>query len=86
MAMTNTFVVIDCKQRKIVLATPSARKAQSMLEKGRKVEIWIDNIHFDTVYSKQAEKLKPFTLQEKQWIGKKQKRAEDRNKRRRSGK
>lgn len=84
--MANAFVVIDCKQRKTVLATLSARKAQSVLRKGLKVEIWIDNIHFDTVYSKQVEKLKPFTLQEKQWIGKKQKRAEERNKRRKYGK
>lgn len=84
--MANAFVVIDCKRRKVVLTTLSARKAQSVLRKGLKVEIWIDNIHFDTVYSKQFEKFKPFTLQEKQWIGKKQKRAEERNKRRRSGK
>lgn len=84
--MANAFVVIDCKRRKTILATLSARKAQNMLAKGIKVEIWIDNIHFDTVYSRQADKFKPFTLQEKQWIGKKQKRAEERNKRRRSGK
>ena len=84
--MANAFVVIDCKQRKAVLTTLSARKAQSALRKGLKVEIWIDNIHFDTVYSKQSEKFLPFTLQERQWICKKQKRAEQRNKRRKHGK
>lgn len=84
--MANVFVVIDCKQRKTILATPSARKAQSVLRKGLKVEVWIDNIHFETIYSKQLEKFKPFTLQEKQWIGRKQKYAEERNRRRSHGK
>lgn len=84
--MANAFVVIDCKQRKVVLTTLSARKAECVLRKGLKVEIWIDNIHFDTVYSKQADKFKPFTLQEKQYIERKQKRAEERNRRRRHGK
>lgn len=86
MAMTNTFVVIDCKQRKTVLATPSASKAKCVLRKGLKVEIWIDNIHFETVYSQQLDKLIPFTLQEKQYIQRKQKHAEKRNRRRKSGK
>lgn len=80
--MANVFVIIDCKQRKTVLATLSARKAQDMLRKGLKVEIWIDNVHVDTVYSKQSDKFKPFILKEKQWIGKKQRQAELRNKRR----
>lgn len=84
--MANAFVVIDCKQRKTILATLSAQKAKCVLRKGLKVEIWVDNIHFDTVYSNQVDKLKPFTLQEKQWMSKKQKRAEERNKRRRCGK
>ena len=84
--MANAFVVVDCERRKIVLTTLSAYKAQCVLRKGLKVEIWIDNIHFDTVYSKQVEKFKPFVLQEKQYIGRKQKRAEERNKRRKYGK
>lgn len=84
--MANVFVVIDCKQRKTILATPSATKAQSALKKGLKVEVWIDNIHFDTIYSKHLEKFKPFTLQEKQWIGRRQKYAEGRNRRRNHGK
>lgn len=84
--MANVFVVIDCKQRKTMLVTLSARKAKSVLGKGLKVEIWIDNIHFDTVYSKQIDKFIPFVLQEKQYIGRKQRRAEERNKRRKYGK
>lgn len=84
--MANAFVVINCKQRKIILTTLSARKAQDTLKKGLKVEIWIDNIHFDTIYSRQIEKFKPFTLQEKQWIGKKQKAAERRNRMRKQRK
>lgn len=79
----NVFVVVNCKQRKVILATPSARKAQSMLKQGIKIEIWVDNIHFDTAYSKQSEKFKPFVLQEKQYIGRKQRKAEKRNRQRR---
>lgn len=82
--MANVFVVVDCKRRKPVLATPSARKAMSMLKVGARVEVWIDNIHIETIYSKRPEKFKPFVLQEKQYIGRKQKRAEERNRNRRS--
>ena len=81
--MANVFVVINCKQRKTIIATLSARKAKSMLQKGLKVEVWIDNIHIETIYSKESQKFKPFVLQEKQWIGKKQKKAEERNRYRR---
>lgn len=84
--MSNVFVVIDCKNRKPILATPSAGKAHEALNKGVKIEIWVDNIHLDTAYSWQPEKLKPFILQEKQYIARKQKRAEDRNKRRKRNK
>ena len=84
--MANAFVVVDCKQRKTVLATLSARKAMCVLRKGLKVEVWVDNIYIDTIYSTQVEKFKPFTLQEKQYIERKQRMAEKRNKRRKSGK
>ena len=84
--MANAFVVIDCKQRKTVLATLSAKKAKCVLRKGFIVEVWIDNIRFDTIYSNQIDKFKPFTLQEKQYIERKQKKAEERNKRRKHGK
>lgn len=82
--MANAFVVVDCKQRNVVLTTLSARKAKCTLRKGLKVEIWIDNIKFDTVYSTQANKFESFTLQEKQYIERKQKRAEKKNKKRKS--
>lgn len=82
--MANVFVVVDCKKRKPVLATPSARKAMSTLKVGVRIEVWVDNIHIETIYSKQPEKFKPFVLQEKQYIGRKQKRAEERNRNRRS--
>jgi hypothetical protein len=84
--LANVFVTIDCKQRKVVLTTLSARKAQSVIRKGLKVEIWIDNIHFDTVYSNQIKKFQSFILQEKQYIGRKQRLAEEKNKRRKRGK
>ena len=84
--MSNVFVVVNCKKRKTILATPSANKALGALTKGIKIEIWVDNIFFDVAYSWQSQKLKPFVLQEKQYIGRKQKRAEERNKRRKRGK
>lgn len=80
--MSNVFVVIDCKKRKTILATPSANKATGALTKGIKIEIWVDGILFDVVYFKQKEKLKSFILQEKQFIARKQKKAEERNKKR----
>lgn len=84
--MASAFVVINCKQRKTVLTTLSARKAKNALIKGLKVEIWVDNNLFDTAYSNQTEKLNIFVAKEKQFIGRKQKMAEERNKRRRCGK
>lgn len=78
--MANTFVVYHCKKRKVLFATPSARKARDMLQKGLKVEVWVDNAHADTIYSKEFKKFQPYVTQEKEYIGRKQKAAELRNK------
>lgn len=85
--MSIVFVVIDCKKRKTVLATPSASKATRALKEvksGLKVEVWDDHACVMVVYSKDFHKLDPYIQLEKQYIGRKQKRAEERNKRRRS--
>lgn len=82
MASLNVFVVVDCKKRKPILVTHSARKAKNLLEKGMRVEVWADNAHVSTIYSKHRDKFIPYVWQEREYIGKKQKKAEERNKRR----
>lgn len=85
--MPNVFVVVDCKKRKPILATSSARKATGTLRNatsGLRVEVWDDHVHIVTVYHNDLYKLDPYVQLEKQYIGRKQKKAEERNKRRRS--
>jgi hypothetical protein len=87
--MSNVFVVIDCKKRKPILATPSARKATGTLKNvksGLRVEVWDDHACVTIAYPKNLYKLDPYVQLEKQYIGRKQKQAEKRNKRRKRGK
>ena len=84
MAKYNTFVVCDCKKRRNLLVTSSARKAETELVKGFKVEVWNENAHIETVYYNHAECLDKYIKVEKQYIAEKQKRATERNKQRRS--
>ena len=84
MANYNTFLVIDCKARKPVLVTSSARKARNEFRKGRRVEVWNDNIILETIrytdLRKEKDPLLPYLKKEMEYIGQKQKRAEARNK------
>lgn len=83
--MANIFVVIDCKKRKPVLVTSSAKKAAETLKSvnsGLKVEIWSDNAWYDVVYANSPHELDEYIRLEKEYIGRKQKKAEERNKRR----
>ena len=43
MANYNTFIVIDCNDRKPILTTSSARKAYKHLEVGKRIEVWNNN-------------------------------------------
>lgn len=82
--MVNTFVVIDCKERKNILVTNSARKAKDRIYVGAKIEVWNNNgIHMETIYSRNIGKIHKYTSLQKQFICDKQKHAEQRNKRRR---
>ena len=81
MANYNTFIVVDSKSRKSILTTSSARKAKRLLEVGKKIEVWNDNSKVDTVYYNQEIKMKPFVSAEKDYIRKKQRQAELRNRR-----
>lgn len=78
----NTFVVVDCKTRKNVLVTSSARKATAMLQKGRKIEVWNVNQKVEVIYSKTHREpfpMKCYIEAEKEYFGKKQRAAEHRN-------
>ena len=80
----NSFVVVECKTRTNVLCTQSARKALAALEKGRKIEVWNNGSLVESVYSTDGELFQPYVEAEKAYIAEKQKRATERNERRRS--
>lgn len=84
MAKYNTFVVYDCRGRKNLLVTSSARKAKSMLSVGIKIEVWNENTFVECIYSKTKERINKYINEEKKYIANKQARAEQRNKRRKS--
>jgi hypothetical protein len=83
MAKYNTFLVIDCKTRKPILTTSSARKANRLLTTGVRVEVWNDNKKVEIIYDtdkKEKNPLSPYITLEKEYIRKKQAKAEERNK------
>lgn len=86
MANYNTFIVIDCKKRRPILTTSSARKANKELKAGIRIEVWNDNKKIEVIYEsdKRREKypLGPYIEQEKAYIRKKQELATLRNARR----
>lgn len=82
--MTNAFVVVNCKTRKPTLVTLSARKARSVCEKGVRIEVWSNDSMIEAIYSSEVEKFKPYVQQEKEFIGMKQRKAEERNRKRRN--
>lgn len=83
MTKYNTFVVCDCRKRKNILVTSSARKAKCELCTGTKVEVWNENAYVETVYSRKAKDLDKYIALEKQHIAKKQANAQRRNELRR---
>lgn len=82
MAKYNTFVVYDCKGRKNLLVTSSARKAKAELHVGIKIEVWNENTFIEKIYFKTRRNLERYISEEKQYIAMKQAKAEYRNKRR----
>jgi len=83
MANYNTFVVVDCNSKKIILTTSSARKARQELYVGRRIEVWNDNLQVKKIYQRNKEELNSYVKIEKEYIGRKQREAEQRNKARR---
>lgn len=76
MACYNTFVVCDCKKRKVLLVSSSARKAAKMLQKGKRIDVWNENRLIEGIYSRQSFEMQKYISLEKQYIAKKQRRAE----------
>lgn len=64
----NTFVVIDCKKRKNVLTTHSARKAKGGFYIGAKIEVWHDGQCVEVIYSRSIEKINKYVSMQKQHI------------------
>jgi hypothetical protein len=83
MANYNTFVVVDCKSKKSILTTSSARKSSRLLQTGFRIDVWNDNEKIVTIYAKDRTLMKPYIDAERDYIRQKQARAEERNKRRR---
>lgn len=77
----NTFAVVDCKYRKNVFVTNSARKAKEKLYIGLKIEVWSGNGTLcETIYFRNINKICKYIRLEKEYIGKKQAKAERKNK------
>lgn len=83
----NTFVISDCKTNRVLLVTSSARKARDAFCTGRRVEVWNCNAKVEriTVKCKEKNPLQPYVDAEREYIGEKQRRAEQKNARRREG-
>lgn len=80
MANYNTFMVVDCKSRKSILTTSSARKSSRLLQTGFRIDVWNNNEKIETIYAKDRTPLKPYIEAEREYIRQKQARAEERNK------
>jgi hypothetical protein len=74
MATYNTFVVMDCKKRTPLLVTSSARKANSTLTTGYRIEVWSENRRMESIYSKNRKGIKPYIELERNYIKQKQER------------
>ena len=81
MANYNTFIVVDCKSKKSILTTSSARKSAKLLQTGVRIDVWNNNEKVETVYAKDRSPMKPYIEAEREYIRQKQARAEERNKR-----
>lgn len=79
----STFVLVDCKIRRTVYVTQSARAAWAMMEKGRRLEVWQNGENMARLYSEDLVRFKRYIEAEREYIAEKQRRHELRNERRR---
>lgn len=86
MANYNTFLVVDCKTRRPILTTSSARKARKELRVGVRIEVWSNNTLIERIYDsdkrRESDPLSPYVALEREYIKQKQAKAEERNCRR----
>ena len=83
MANYNTFNLIDTKSRKTLLTTSSARRCKKELVKGRRIDVWNGNALIDVIYAKNISDIDKYVRLEKEYIAQKQRKATERNKKRR---
>lgn len=82
MANYNTFALVDTKTKKIKLITSSARKSKKVFTKGCRIEVWNANAVKEVIYNKNLDNIEKYIRTEKEFIARKQKKAEARNKKR----
>ena len=84
MADYNTFLVVDCNTRKPIITTSSARKARQELRTGVRIEVWNNNVLVKRIYESDrrngTDPLSPYVAMEREYIRRKQAKAEARNK------
>jgi hypothetical protein len=83
MANYNTFVLIDCYSKKSLLITSSPKKVFKRMSRGMRIEVWNNNELVEKIYNYNLNNLKPYLKLEEDYIRKKQKKAEMRNKKKR---
>ena len=79
----STFVLVDCKMRRNVYVTQSARAAWAMMDKGRRLEVWENGENMARLFSEDWVRFKRYIEAEREYIAQKQRRHEQRNERRR---
>ncbi len=82
MAKYNTFALIDTKTKKVLMITSSARKSKRAFVKGYRIEVWSANALSEVIYNKNLADIDKYINTEKEYIARKQKKAEEINKRR----
>lgn len=83
MADYNTFVLYDCKSRKPIITTSSARKVAKQLDVGFRIEVWNNNKMVSKIYKSNETDIRPYIDAEREYIRKKQYKATLRNAKRR---
>lgn len=79
MANYNTFIVIESKHGKVLLVTSSARKANSMLCVGKRIEVWNGNQKAASITNRTKKKMSAYIQNEKEYIRQKQENSTTKN-------
>ena len=79
----NSFVVADCRAKKNVLVTQSAKKARDAMRPGLRIEVWNSGRLVEKIYHKDLIFMSEYCIAEKEYHRQKQRNHEMRNERRR---